>query len=122
MKKLQNDLTTPEQSKRLLELGVPEDSANCYYRFSTNLYGDTVMWDTPSVIAEYQHIEWSHKLASGDMAYIPCWSAGRLIEIFELCTGIKYLRQMDRPIVEDVKCRIEAYIYHRKFDFSKLEE
>lgn len=32
MKKLQNNYTTPEQSKRLLELGLPADSADCYYR------------------------------------------------------------------------------------------
>jgi hypothetical protein len=30
MKKLQNNFTTPEQSKRLLELGVPADSADLY--------------------------------------------------------------------------------------------
>ena len=29
MVKLQNNFTTPEQSKRLLELGVPADSADC---------------------------------------------------------------------------------------------
>jgi hypothetical protein len=29
MRKLQNNFTTPEQSKRLLELGVPVDSADC---------------------------------------------------------------------------------------------
>jgi len=28
MKTLQNDFTTPEQSKRLLELRLPQDSAN----------------------------------------------------------------------------------------------
>lgn len=31
IKKLQNNYTTPKQSKRLLELGVPADSADCYY-------------------------------------------------------------------------------------------
>lgn len=31
MKKLQNNFTTPEQSKRLLELDVPADSADCYF-------------------------------------------------------------------------------------------
>ena len=30
MKKLQSNFTTSEQSKRLLELGVPADSADCY--------------------------------------------------------------------------------------------
>ena len=31
MKQLQNNFTTPEQSKRLLELGVPADSADMFY-------------------------------------------------------------------------------------------
>lgn len=31
MSKLQNNFTTPEQSKRLLELGVPADSADCFW-------------------------------------------------------------------------------------------
>ncbi len=30
MKKLQSNFTTPEQSKRLLEMGVPTDSADFY--------------------------------------------------------------------------------------------
>ena len=36
MKKLQNNFTTPEQSQRLLELGVPADSADCVYRLGFN--------------------------------------------------------------------------------------
>lgn len=31
MSKLQNNFTTSEQSKRLLELGIPTNSADCYY-------------------------------------------------------------------------------------------
>lgn len=30
MKKLQEDFTNPEQSMRLLELGLPSWTANCY--------------------------------------------------------------------------------------------
>ena len=40
IKKLQNNFTTPEQSKRLLELGVPADSADCYL-LRTHTKGDT---------------------------------------------------------------------------------
>lgn len=29
--KLQRNFTTPEQSKHLLDLGLPEDSADCYF-------------------------------------------------------------------------------------------
>lgn len=32
MKTLQNNFTTPEQSKRLLEVGVPADSADFYWK------------------------------------------------------------------------------------------
>ena len=35
MKKLQQNFTTTEQSKRLLELGVPADSADCYFEKCT---------------------------------------------------------------------------------------
>ena len=34
MKQLQNNFTTPEQSKRLLELDVPADSADCYWLYT----------------------------------------------------------------------------------------
>lgn len=43
MSKLQNNFTTPEQSKRLLELGVPADSADCVAHIVDNgieLYED----------------------------------------------------------------------------------
>ena len=31
MVKFQRNFTTPEQSKHLLDLGLPEDSADCYF-------------------------------------------------------------------------------------------
>lgn len=105
MKKLQNNFTTPEQSKRLLELGVPADSADCYY----------------SAIDHYTHpVIWHVNVSKFWGTKCPCWSVGRLIEIFELCTGRQLIRRMDRPLVEDVKCRIAFYIHHHKFNFSKL--
>ena len=42
MKNLQNNFTTQEQSKMLLELGVPADSSDCirwsYDNFTSGLY------------------------------------------------------------------------------------
>ena len=129
MKTLQNDFTTPEQSKRLLELGMPEDSANLCYRFYTDLSGDTIMWDAPSVITENQHIEWSHKLTSGDTAYLPCWSVGRLIEIICNCHIItnQFMENWiccdkDTNLIELLISDIEVYIAAGHMDFSKLEE
>ena len=66
MKKLQCNFTTPEQSKRLLELGVPEWTADCYY-------------------TEFGKIE--IKNTALDTLYPSCWSVGRLIEIYHICVS-----------------------------------
>lgn len=109
MKTLQNDLTTIEQSKRLLELGVPKNSANHYYGKEGKLhYIDgtipySLLWETGCT---------------------PCWSVGRLIEISELCyTSLSdndyFIRQKD--------CNIDFLIKMFELgadlmDFSKLED
>lgn len=113
IKKLQKDYTTPEQSKRLLELGVPAESAN-YYR----LWEDGIVW----VISEVDKIDWNSKV--GDTpTYLPCWSVGRLIEIFFKSSKYTYIllypqfKQMDF-LMSLFKEKIKAH----KLDFSKLEE
>ena len=64
MSKQQSDYTTPEQSKRLLELGVPAGSADCYYKESGKIEIKNTALDT---------------------LYPSCWSVGRLIEILKEC-------------------------------------
>lgn len=63
MKQLQCNFTTQEQSKRLLELGVPAWTADCYYN-------------------EYGKIEIKNTALDG--LYPSCWSVGRLMEIYEI--------------------------------------
>lgn len=109
MKKLQNNFTTLKQSKRLLELGVPADSADCYISnekifvlhnctFQENFNNDLDM-------ARSHLINMPH--------YLPCWSVGRLIEIYEICTQTKFNRkqQTDNLVylspIEDVLMQIE---------------
>ena len=113
MSKLQNDYTTPEQSKRLVELGVPIESANIIYYHTPDSLHD------PYLITENKHIE-NLKLGKG----LPCWSVGRLMEIFAICfdpdfihfdtyaDGINFLQQM--------MDKFETYA--ENMDFSKLEE
>lgn len=120
IKKLQSNYTTAEQSKRLLELGVPVDSADCY------LNGDSVImlngktfqenYNEDLDLARLHLVEYPH--------YIPGWSVGRLIEIFEICTGLVWQNEvidgytkLDMLLedFEDVENK-----YH--LDFSKLEE
>lgn len=108
MKTLQNDLTTIEQSKRLLELGVPKNSANHYYGKDGKLhYIDgtipySLLWETGCK---------------------PCWSVGRLIEIYVIARGVdtSYL-QIERG-EDTVKYLVRLYKEKVKdLDFSKLDD
>ena len=108
MKTLQNDFTTLEQSKQLLRLGVPVDSANYYFEKCT---GDICI------------IKKGTFSTFCDKSEIPCWSAGRLIEIFEICTGLVWQNEVIDGytkidmLLEDFDDRENKY----HFDFSKLE-
>lgn len=113
MKKLQNNFTTPEQSKRLLELGVPADSADCVWY---NPYYDG---DRPE-LAEIS--VWKGKYPQRVDEYtLPCWSVGRMIEIFIICTPYVEIRLRTR-LVEQLIASYEDEIKQDIMDFSKLEE
>lgn len=124
MKKLQNNFTTPEQSKWLLRLGVPADSADCY---TTTNNGRVFVLNL--LFSEFMENIVAVGFNNPD-AYLPCWSVGRLIEIMALCykfdfpdsgsvqiytTDIKKGNVID-VMISDVKRFIN------KIDFSKLEE
>lgn len=115
IKKLQNNYTTTEQSKRLLELGVPADSADCYHNRIV---------EKPYILSmPYSYCNWDDK----DNPPLPCWSVGRLIEIFELCTSSKFERIKTKcSVLEDILWQIEIYVTETSvgfsIDFSKLEE
>ena len=114
IKNLQNNFTTPEQSKTLLGLGVPADSADCYFLSTDGI----TTWVRG--VAD-KHMNW---MGSIDKTPIPCWSVGRLIEISELCyTSLSehdyFIRQKD--------CNTDFLIKMFELgadmmDFSKLEE
>jgi len=122
IKKLQNNFTTPEQSKRLLELGVPADSADCIYPCYKQ-EGE----DDKQIM--YGYINVKHPAGSCPKCYIPCWSAGRLIEIFAKCkmygeenkmTPLElYADEINGGLVEFL---VDCMYNYNNFDFSKLEE
>ena len=118
IKKLQNNFTTPEQSKRLLELGVPADSADCYYnQIAEKPYFLTM---------PYSYTNW----IDNRNPPLPCWSIGRLIEIMGLCYDFELQSQgaiqiyrtdiENRSVVDVLISDIERFI--SRLDFSKLEE
>ena len=148
MVKLQNNFTTQSQSKRLLELGVPADSADMYYKQYSEavvLVGEVV--DVPQTKTFYTHepylrhinpegtytckdgerIDLSGKVDELRKTDIPCWSVGRLIEIIGICAGIRYihfetLEFKQAEWLEKLIKIINDFVKCNKIDFSKLEE
>ena len=110
MKKLQNNVTTPEQSKILLELGLPADSSDCCLRRILTDGGYCEKWR----VDVFDFIGQIHD------DYLPCWSAGRLIEIFILCTPYVEIRLRTR-LVEQLIASFDDVIKQGLIDFSKLD-
>ena len=116
MSELKKDYTTPEQSKKLLELGIPIESANIVYYHTPDSLHD------PYLITEKRQIE-NLKAGKG----LPCWSVGRLIEIMKVCSDldpilgyqIAYNTKHQPSLLHIVIQVIEDYI--NELNFSKLE-
>lgn len=123
MKQLQNNFTTHEQSKRLLELGIPADSADCVFELKRN--GTRfIMSKTPDIIPITMRLSWRGNNR------IPCWSVGRLIEIITICCN-HYSGNNDIIFNQDavnhgiIECLVAYLAIEKKdvsVDFSKLEE
>lgn len=126
IKKLQNNFTTPEQSKRLLELGVPANSADCY------LLRTITKEDTFIVDVLHDELYSKKDKFTNILEYLPCWSVGRLIEISLICgIGDKvpnalYINKYSLvdSLVGNIISRLEkvADLSVNDIDFSKLEE
>lgn len=112
MKKLQRNFTTPKQSKRLLELGIPAQTADCFYQL--NDFG-IISAPTPCIISylldNNNEVNWKNVKA------IPCWSVGRLMEIWKICKGRTWYYFSDR-LIDEITIDFEVF----DIDFSKLEE
>lgn len=107
MKQLQNDYTTPEQSKRLLELGVPAWTANIMFDINRRRY--------ELIETEDESLAETQRTLIYNGGAIPHWSVGRLMEIFEICRGwFPYTYNLD-TMIKDFE-RASKYL-----DFSKLE-
>ena len=77
----ENNFTTVEQSKRLLELGVPADSADCYY-----------LREHPERIYVARESISKIRLRLHSTHAMPCWSAGQLLKICFICGGEKFIK------------------------------
>lgn len=120
MKKLQNNFTTPEQSKRLLELGVPADSADCYWSFRSDSL--TENWGYRCYIGESPAIK--NNLFSYRQGYtLPCWSVGRLIEIYHICVSRGFSFNVCFPnLMNEIMYKLGEAHRNGWLDLKKLEE
>ena len=121
MKTLQNNFTTTEQSKRLLELGVPTDSADCMN------FGNADIFQIPFQRPFSEHLE-LHVQDGLKKMYTPCWSVGRLIDISRICTTLPEEEYMfpfwydTQDNVEWAILVIESGVRTGNMDFSKLDD
>jgi len=124
MKTLQNNFTTPEQSKRLLELGVPANSADCYL----TRFGIDEDWEVKVL---NNNIKFSELEISNQDYCLPCWSVGRLIEITLKCSILELAQVLFDTTLYEISCLtniewainvLESSIKCEHIDFSKLED
>ena len=132
MSKLKNNFTTPKQSKRLLELGVPADSADCMSFIVTDKgkdFYDDIECGTQMIRPLLPRDNYTKAAFPSDGSRFieepfPCWSVGRLIEIYCLATGVEYIKIGISEILQTelmIKM-IEIAVKVKTFDFSKLYE
>lgn len=86
-KKFQPIYTTVEESKMLLELGLPKNSADCYYRNYAK-QGEPRA-DVRFVLNGYDIITTIESCYSTFTEITPCWSVSRLIDIYKTCRTYK---------------------------------
>lgn len=127
---MQNNFTTIEQSKKLLELGVPEWTADMFY--DVNSEKKYRSWEVCPVIVPL-NTTYRKYLAYGENYdvfkheyFYPCWSVGRLIEIMNICSihNIVSIYRTDRDVTQ-IDIILETIINRingNSIDFSKLEE
>ena len=123
-KKFQNNYTTPEQSKKLLALGIPDWTADCYFYEEGGIADDC----TPEVVPFGEPYEdASMETMFSSYVSLPCWSLGRLIEIYRTCVTIDPHVECPMMSAEDlVSLFITMLDYCANdqdcLDLSKLEE
>lgn len=116
---LQNNYTTPEQSERLIELGVPADSADMYYQNAL---------DARIIPTGRSYKEYTDRLTGLNREiwfFKPCWSVGRLIEIYNICLPEKPYPYYPRFGRYDnmMGIMIDAFVFAKgELNFSKLKE
>lgn len=129
MSNMKNNFTSFEQSKRLIELGVPVDSADCvgYIVDKSDIFNEYFKKGETRITAINPRHTYTQvtTLKCGETWLdepFPCWSVGRLIDIINNSTKLGYLVLYSSDIlIERLIKVIENHSKFNEIDFSKLE-
>jgi hypothetical protein len=128
---MKNNFTTFEQSKRLIELGIPIDTADCVGYIvdkSIDICNEYFQKGETRITAINPRHTYTQvtTLKYGEVWIdepFPCWSVGRLIDIINNSTKLGYLVLYSSDIlIERLIKVIENHSKFNEIDFSKLEE
>ena len=121
--KFNDNFTTKQQGDTLITLGLPPATADCFY----DHFGYKNVRDSGIELSE-DFFSSTEKYFDKHEGAFPCWSVGRLIAIYELCTGVKFERWSHKGVYNNNL--IDDCIEHIKFainpdttinfDFKKL--
>lgn len=114
MKQLQSNFTTPEQSNRLLELGLSAWTADIMFDKNRRRY-ELIETEDES-LAETQRTLFYNGGA------IPHWSVGRLIELMLICCSDDMVFWRGNPVMDSLYHDVTCQLQNNLWDFSKLED
>lgn len=131
MKKLQINYTNVLQSRKLLKIGVPAWSADCTQEKEQGGSFWQHKWIKHEWNNDYDAKDYQ-KFLDREKDTLPCWSFGRLIEIYDIIINLfpgMDLRLSDMKVGEHNESYIEKLVYlfecaaeDGMIDFKELEE
>lgn len=120
MEKLQSNYTTQEISKKLMLMGLPDWTADCFY----DHFGYKQIRDCLNELRK-DFFENAGEFNECHEGAIPCWSAGRLLELYNNCVLNYDEDSMVIPkghfVLQKILIELFAALEYKYFDFSKLK-
>ena len=123
--KFQKQFTTAEQSEKLVDYGLPINSADCRIDLESSYV--SVLRNTTFIEEYSDDVELAKMHLIDFPKCAPCWSLGRLIEILKTCVTNK--EELDEIFDEieygpnELKSVVQIfYEYREVIDLTKLEE
>lgn len=100
--------TTIEQSNLLIELRLPSDSCDCYFKYEDGDY---------NVVVLPPHEKFSTIAGEND---VPCWTDGNLQQIYDICWNNPEINKYERMFSEHVILSFIEDCENNNLDFTRL--